>query len=1061
MPTLLTVEVYTYGSGDFIAQIFTGVALMLSGNAIQDLIKVILVVGLMVAILHPVTSWLTRGQAPSNSGGEGIIAMLRQVLLAGLVMYAFILPKANVAIIDRIDPNQSTVVGNVPMLQAVVAYGASTIGDTIGKEMETAFSLPDSMTFRNGGLGLGIKYIDTVFTIQPPSASTYNNGASSNGALVRQSLYDYFSECVFPNYTSTDGGMGDRTVSLNALANSTNILQTLQTYHNLYDSSQIITGANSNGQATCTTAPADINTAWNEIYPEWVKEIETKVSNGASTNVNTVGTGIMTNEIMSRYFPGPLSTQEKLKNIAVANLMREATRNYAARFGDAGSAAASLSTSSAVSSWQTTARMFGAIVHTMRNVFEGLIYGLACLLPVAVAVVGLSALATYFKIVLWLQLWVPFYVLLNLFGDMEMTRALQSLSMQTNSPGDGISVKMFEDVAEKAQLSLAYLGSLSFTVPMFAWGLLKGGEYAMSSAVSAMTSGGGAAAQASSIGGQVGGLGNVNVGNKSIDSHSFKSSTSAGSSYAYQTGIQGGMRSGMEVFSRTGLDYGQQAVASNFMQKITGTQAIDAAGGYTGALGVTNTKAQMDVGQAKANLELANKVVGGPDAVQDWSKLSVIAGGSGALANQLTNVSREAGIDVQGAANRISEASGNASAVQFFKTEEFMKTLVEKGHSLSTIGGIQSRSESARVNADAQFSQAYHNMNALTDTQKQMFTNWGVRTALGNNNDNVENFYNRAGYMNTAEQTGKMDAAQNYVDRHGMSFVDFYTGMNSHGKLFNVDMAWGQNGGTLFTAGRTGNSTLHDDTHVTNTGTFYHSRNGSLVESGDRTVVNNNVLEDNYGKSVNLGNVGDQAGILKDSHSIKESLLSSVGGNESKLWTDRNVNTAALSKIVKSLGIVGDNVSGTSSSAGVNANAGLSVGFGLNRSRTTNTYKNPDGTTGTTGTGTGQDSSVIKNVAGWLLKGGADAGVGASVGATATDAARYNKVLADVQRQNTAIFNNSNMTPSQKTAALASAVLNARNEIAAAGEGTKTGRVANRVGNEIKETVDLVKGAVR
>ena len=82
----------------------------------------------------------------------------------------------------------------------------------------------------------------------------------------------------------------------------------------------------------------------------------------------------------------------------------------------------------------------------------------------------------------------------------------------------------------------------------------------------------------------------------------------------------------------------------------------------------------------------------------------------------------------------------------------------------TTIGGIQSRSESARVNADAQFSQAYHNMNALTDTQKQMFTNWGVRTALGNNNDNVENFYNRAGYMNTAEQTGKMDAAQNYVD---------------------------------------------------------------------------------------------------------------------------------------------------------------------------------------------------------------------------------------------------------------------------------------------------------
>ncbi|HQN00475.1 MAG TPA: conjugal transfer protein TraG N-terminal domain-containing protein, partial [Candidatus Hydrogenedentes bacterium] len=803
-----TYEIFTYGSGNFIAQIFTGIALIFSGTAITDLVKIVLLVGLLVAVLNPVTSWLTKGQAPTFSGGEGIIAMLKQVLLAAIVMYALILPRANVAIIDRIDPNQNTIVGNVPMVQAFVAYGASQIGDKIGKEMETAFSLPDSMTFRNGGLGLGIKYIDTVFTIQPPGADVFNGGVSSNGSLIRQSLDDYFTECVFPNFTSTEGGTGDRTRALNALANSTNILETLALFHGIYDSTREITGANDTGKATCTSALADIRTAWGEIYPEWVKEIETKVSNGTSTNPDTLGTGIMTSEIISRYFPGSMSTQDKLINIAVVNAMRKATLTYEARFGDTNKTALELSTSSAVASWQTTARMFGAIVHTMRNVFEGLIYGLACLLPVAVAVVGLSALATYFKVVLWLQLWVPFYVLLNLFGDMEMTRALQSLSLQTDNPTSGISIKMYNDVVEKAQLSLGYLGSLSFTVPMFAWGLLKGGEYAMSSAVSAMTSGGGAAAQASSIGGQVGGLGNVSVGQKSFDSHSFRQSSAASSSFNYDNQVQGAMQRGTEISGLTGLTPMQQGKIASFTNTMSSIGQFNGAGGYSSFAVMSGLNGAMAAGTTFGNEQMANKAFkNDPDAMFKLGDAIAKTGATGKTATGIENITRETGATSDEAVNRLTAAGGRESAQSFFYNEAYYDKLMGgKGLSLSNLGEIQSRDPVAKMNTDRQISQAEHDMSALTNKQREVYTNWGIRTALENYNGNIESFYNRLGYFNTAESTGKMNAVQNYVDKHGMSYVDFFTGMNSHGQYFNRNIAWNNSGSELYSKGMSGRS---------------------------------------------------------------------------------------------------------------------------------------------------------------------------------------------------------------------------------------------------------------
>jgi len=93
-----------------------------------------------------------------------------------------------------------------------------------------------------------------------------------------------------------------------------------------------------------------------------------------------------------------------------------------------------------------------------------------------------------------------------MFGDIEMSSAISMLAADSGDASP--MIKQWQEVADKAQLNLAYLGSLSFTVLTFAWGLLKDGEYGVSTAVSAMSSGSGATQTASSIGGSVG-IGNT------------------------------------------------------------------------------------------------------------------------------------------------------------------------------------------------------------------------------------------------------------------------------------------------------------------------------------------------------------------------------------------------------------------------------------------------------------------------------------------------------------------------------------------------------------------------
>ena len=588
-----TFEVYTYGSGNFLATIFNGIAMITSGGMIHDLVKIGLVLALLYGLMTSLSSFIgASGMAKGAGGeiykGEGFVSIVSIAMTAAVAVGLFLTPKATVALVDRVDPTQTQVVANVPLPSAFIPHVMSSIGDIVGKEFETVFSLPDAVQFRNGGVALGAKYTDALMNIYPPNSSTQDLPASAH--LITKSLREYYIKCVFPNYATLDGNSGTKTALLDEMYTTPDLMTHLKSA-TFRDPNVVVLAPNDSGWASCYDAIDLIDAAWDANLPAWQKDIEMKLSGNAGLssisgtgNPLNLGTGAMTTSILGRYFSNSSeSPQQILKTLAAANLLRDSVDTYLAYMGSPTSTAMTAARRSTASGWLTAAKFFNTLVHTTRAIVEGLIYGLSVFLPLFFVFGGLSALVFYGKISLWLQMWVPIYVLINLYADQEVTRVIDNIFLTETAKCP--TLKTMDLVADQLELTLGYVGSLAPVVPALAWGLVSGGAYAVTHAIQAV-GGGSAPATAASQGAQIAGMGNTSMGNMSMGSTNLAGSTALSSQQQYRANVTQSMIANRSLdslndsFGGAGSYIDKAGQASAVTQ--TGNMAT-AAGQYDGA----------------------------------------------------------------------------------------------------------------------------------------------------------------------------------------------------------------------------------------------------------------------------------------------------------------------------------------------------------------------------------------------------------------------------------------------------------------------------------------------
>jgi len=521
-----TYEIYTYGGGNFLATVFNGLKMLIEGGHISSLIKILLIVGLLVGVLSPVMSFLgSRAGVVTPYGSESFIALIKTGIVAALVVYGLMIPRANIAIVDRSDPSQSQVVSDVPMVNAFIAHVSSRIGDVIGKEIEEVIVPVDAVKFRMNGVAIGARYLNEILDLEPPGAPAQYGG--TNNVSINMVLGEYFERCVFPNFVYISGSNSIAAQGLRLLHESPNLLEDLPP---LFNDPNIYFNVNfdESNPLTCISAPIQINSYWNSIFPGWLKQVNYRL---LGNNPEDEGYYTTVQEIFERYFPNSVgSFEDQIKQIAVLNAIRYALISYAARNGDY-YIKDMLTEQKTGFGWIQAGRLFNKIVQTMRMLIEALVYSFSIFLPVFFVIAGFSALVNFIKINFWLQMWVPFYVLLNAFADWQFARVISDAlyNPQMNPNSYGISFATLEAVRSHANLVLGYVGAFSWSVPALAWGLLKGGEYAVTHALTAMSSGAGGQQTAHQVGAEVGGASNVSVGGLNLGRYRFMDSTTLGS----------------------------------------------------------------------------------------------------------------------------------------------------------------------------------------------------------------------------------------------------------------------------------------------------------------------------------------------------------------------------------------------------------------------------------------------------------------------------------------------------------------------------------------------------
>lgn len=536
-------EIYTYGSGDFVAQTFNALKILFGDGTIMSMIKMVLILmflHIMLLILHKALTTATvsnygEGIDPISNPVAGFMAMIRVGIVAAFTVVLFGSMRADVNIIDRLEPGQTQTVSNVPFLNAVVASYSSLIGDKIGSALEEVLTPVDAPRVSSEGFLVGPRYLNDILEITAPGSP------EAYGVIgyipIKTTLTMWFERCIFPNFAYIPGEDSDQAKGLwflrhgGYLFSPSGIFATSPFFRNHFIELPI--EYTPNVPVDCEDAPNQILVEWQNVFNNWLEKDGKKLVGEKIDSLSLLSLSDRIEKIYNRYFASKFNYTfaESMVQIATLNELKGAIMAFDAKWGE-GSLQNSLTERTVSSGWVQGAKLFGKVVIYMRQLFEALIYGLSIFLPIAFVVAGYKAIVTFVKINFWLQLWVPGFVLINAFSDWQLDNLVSSF----NFPDRGFSYSTLDEFKRQVNLMLGYYGAFMWSIPALAWGLLKGSDVAMGTVMSSLGASG--RAQAESVGGQVGGMGNVSVGQQAYGSTRFMDSTMIGS-------IGGGLRQTM------------------------------------------------------------------------------------------------------------------------------------------------------------------------------------------------------------------------------------------------------------------------------------------------------------------------------------------------------------------------------------------------------------------------------------------------------------------------------------------------------------------------------------
>jgi len=444
-------EIYTYGSGAFLATIFNGVVALMGANDFVTLMRLAGIFGLM---------WVTI-KAALYKGPVEWTYLIWFVMIYGVLF----VPKVDVVIVDRLDNNQTRVVANVPWGLGVFAGVTSRIGDWFTRGTEAVTSLPDDLRYQRNGVVFGSTLVEAASRFE----ITDGRFMANMSEFMRQCV---FYDILLRRYTWTD------------------LLEAEDTWEFIRDNTSPISRAfaytAADGTRTILTCR---NGAQNQLSNDWETEID-RASRLYGVRFNP---GLTMSDAAAKLLADLPVSYDYLAGISraggdiiranmMANLFRRAFGSAAAE-ANADAAAQDFALAQAEQQQYTTYAVMGKLaaklLPLLKSIYEGLLYGMfPFLFLVFMLPIGVKIFLAYLKNIVWLQLWAPLYAILNLLMTLYAQGSSTAAAAQLG--GQALSLATHSGLATANADVAIIAGYMGLSIPLIAYGLVSGGQMALS-----------------------------------------------------------------------------------------------------------------------------------------------------------------------------------------------------------------------------------------------------------------------------------------------------------------------------------------------------------------------------------------------------------------------------------------------------------------------------------------------------------------------------------------------------------------------------------------------------
>ena len=436
-------EIHTFGNGDVIASVLTGIRLLMMTGPYTGL--------LLFAIL------LLSGLAIGNF----IMDRRRYIPLffgAVVVFYISTQIPVDVLVVDEVNSDVADqVVAGVPLAVALPAYASGYAGWRFTQLVETAFAIPADYSTGRSTLNRPLFDLQKII------------GAEIRDGDLEERIENYLADCVFADLELTPPLAGSPTIA--ALRTSGDLLTDIAT-------ANLARGVGMTGIPCATYYTTELVPRFaigSPGYDKTIRYLQTELQVVPLSLLDEEG---IANALLGNLIPAGQTGRQLINSAMIIKAWRQAVIQEKSKYKDTTASVAELQKTLTMNLKQqafSTSNLVQKMVPMLRTIIEGVVYlSTPVLLVLAMSPAMGAVLGLYVKMFLWLQTWGPLYAILNLVFYQESRARLTSI---TAAGGFGsVNLSSYDSYLEFVSMMNSVSGDYIWLVPAVGWGLVWGGS---------------------------------------------------------------------------------------------------------------------------------------------------------------------------------------------------------------------------------------------------------------------------------------------------------------------------------------------------------------------------------------------------------------------------------------------------------------------------------------------------------------------------------------------------------------------------------------------------------